>query len=99
MLVDERLPEPARGEVRVRVIAAGVGFPDVLIREGSYPGGPKRGHDMAEQVEAKLRAVLEHATVFTHLEPFEDPKSFDDTGLDRSEAVSTDAGDSRLLER
>jgi divalent metal cation (Fe/Co/Zn/Cd) transporter len=43
----------------------------------------QRGHDLAERVEARLRAVLEHATVFTHLEPAEDPKSFDDTGLDR----------------
>lgn len=45
----------------------------------------QRGHDLAERVEARLRAVLEHATVFTHLEPIEDPKSFDDTGLDRLE--------------
>jgi NADPH2:quinone reductase len=37
----EPLPEPGPGEVRVRVVAAGVGYPDVLIREGTYPGGPK----------------------------------------------------------
>ena len=41
----------------------------------------QRGHDLAEEVEGRLRAALEHATVFTHLEPAEDPKSFDDTGL------------------
>ena len=39
--VEEPLPEPGPGEVRVRVLVAGVGYPDVLIREGSYPGGPK----------------------------------------------------------
>jgi len=43
----------------------------------------RRGHDLAEQIEARLRAELTHATVFTHLEPAEDPRSFDDTGLDR----------------
>jgi len=44
----------------------------------------QRGHDLAERVEADLRGVLEHATVFTHLEPLEDPVSFDDSELDRS---------------
>lgn len=39
-LVEERVPEPALGEARVRVLAAGVGFPDLLMREGTYPGGP-----------------------------------------------------------
>jgi cation diffusion facilitator family transporter len=49
----------------------------------------QRGHDLVEQVEANLREVLEHATVFTHLEPAEDPTSFEDTGLDRREPRST----------
>jgi NADPH:quinone reductase len=40
-LAEEPLPDPGPGEVRVRVVAAGVGYPDVLIREGTYPGGPK----------------------------------------------------------
>lgn len=43
----------------------------------------QRGHDLAEQVEEALREALGHATVFTHLEPIEDPASFADTGLDR----------------
>lgn len=45
----------------------------------------QRGHDLAEQVEARLRGVLQHATVFTHLEPADDPTSFADTELDRRE--------------
>ncbi|HEX8854683.1 MAG TPA: cation diffusion facilitator family transporter [Thermoleophilaceae bacterium] len=45
----------------------------------------KRGHDLVEQIEGRLRDVLRHATVFTHLEPVEDPKSFADTELDRRE--------------
>lgn len=44
----------------------------------------QRGHDLAEEVEAALRGAVPHAVVFTHLEPLEDPRSFQDTGLDRS---------------
>jgi NADPH2:quinone reductase len=40
-VIEEPLPEPGPGEVRVRISVAGVGYPDVLIREGTYPGGPK----------------------------------------------------------
>lgn len=45
----------------------------------------QRGHDLAERVEQELRAALGNVTVFTHLEPLEDPASFADTGLDRSD--------------
>jgi cation diffusion facilitator family transporter len=44
----------------------------------------QRGHDVVENVEAALRDRLPYATVFTHLEPAEDPRSFDDTTLDRA---------------
>lgn len=44
----------------------------------------KEGHDLAERVEEDLRNRFEQATVFTHLEPIDDPVSFEDTGLDRS---------------
>ena len=44
----------------------------------------KQGHDLLEQVEEDLRACFEQTTVFTHLEPIEDPVSFADTGLDRT---------------
>ncbi|MBJ7519665.1 MAG: cation transporter [Solirubrobacteraceae bacterium] len=43
------------------------------------------GHDLVERVEAELRAAVEPATVFTHLEPIEDPASFEDVALDREE--------------
>lgn len=43
----------------------------------------QRGHDLAEQVEAALRELFDQATIFTHLEPLEDPVSFVDTTLDR----------------
>lgn len=44
----------------------------------------QQGHDVAEKIEADLRKLFETATVFTHLEPLEDPVSFEDTELDRS---------------
>jgi cation diffusion facilitator family transporter len=43
----------------------------------------QRGHDLAEKVESALREDFEQATIFTHLEPLEDPLSFVDTALDR----------------
>jgi cation diffusion facilitator family transporter len=43
----------------------------------------QRGHDLVEDVEAALGRRLPYATVFTHREPAEDPRSFDDTELDR----------------
>src|ERR1041384_1806925 len=35
--VEEDAPEPRRGEVRLRVLAAGVSFADLLMREGIHP--------------------------------------------------------------
>lgn len=43
----------------------------------------QRGHDLVERVEFELLAALEPASVFTHLEPIEDPASFEDVALDR----------------
>ena len=39
-VVEEERPEPANGEVRVRVLAAGVSLPDVMAREGVHPETP-----------------------------------------------------------
>jgi NADPH2:quinone reductase len=36
-VVEEECPEPKGGEVRVRVLAAGVSLPDLLMREGVHP--------------------------------------------------------------
>lgn len=40
-VIDDQCTEPRRGEVRVRVLAAGVALPDVLAREGIHPETPK----------------------------------------------------------
>jgi len=39
-VLEEECPEPKRGEVRVRVLAAGVSLPDVMMREGIHPETP-----------------------------------------------------------
>jgi NADPH2:quinone reductase len=40
-VVEQHDPRPDEGEVRVRVLAAGVSFTDAQIRAGTYLGGPK----------------------------------------------------------
>lgn len=38
----------------------------------------QEGHDLVEHLENEIRARLPHIEVLTHLEPLEDPKSWDD---------------------
>jgi divalent metal cation (Fe/Co/Zn/Cd) transporter len=39
------------------------------------------GHDLCEQLEQKVAATLTRTHVFTHLEPIEDPKAWEDQGF------------------
>jgi NADPH:quinone reductase-like Zn-dependent oxidoreductase len=39
-VVEEECPEPKDGEVRVRVLAAGISLPDIMAREGVHPETP-----------------------------------------------------------
>jgi NADPH2:quinone reductase len=39
-LHEEECPEPKTGDVRVRVLAAGVSLPDIMMREGIHPETP-----------------------------------------------------------
>jgi divalent metal cation (Fe/Co/Zn/Cd) transporter len=43
-----------------------------------------KGHALCEEIELALHIALPDSTIFTHLEPREDPASFDDTQLDRT---------------
>ncbi|MBI2308333.1 MAG: cation transporter [Rhodocyclales bacterium] len=43
----------------------------------------QQGHDLLEEVEAKIRNAVPYASVLTHLEPLEDPVSTHDIELDR----------------
>lgn len=54
--VEEELPSVPDGHVRVKVLATGVAFADVLMRHGLYPGVPPLpfapGYDIVGEVEA-----------------------------------------------
>lgn len=57
VVTDTALPEPAPGQVRVRVLAAGTGFTDTIIREGQYVGVKQKppftpGYDWYGMVDA-----------------------------------------------
>ena len=54
-VLEEECPEPKDGEVRVRVLAAGVSLPDRLMREGVHPETPRLpftpGWDLVELLQ------------------------------------------------
>jgi NADPH:quinone reductase-like Zn-dependent oxidoreductase len=65
--VEERPdPQPGRGEVLVRVKAAGINFADVMARAGLYPDAPKPptvvGYEFAGVVERVGDGVTDFAT-------------------------------------
>lgn len=45
----------------------------------------QRGHDLLERIEEEVRRAVPDSTVFTHLEPIEDPVSFQDERLERAD--------------
>jgi len=48
----------------------------------------QEGHDMVEKIERNIRDLFDGpVTVFTHLEPVEDPLSMQDIGIDRHDIV------------
>ena len=55
-MVEDTLPEPGEGQVRVKILATGVAFADVMIRRGIYPGLPPLpftlGHDLVGVIDA-----------------------------------------------
>lgn len=44
----------------------------------------QRGHDLLETIEEEMRQAVPRVTVFTHLEPIEDPVAWHDTALERT---------------
>jgi NADPH:quinone reductase-like Zn-dependent oxidoreductase len=54
--VEHNVPVPSAGEVRVKVLAAGVAYADILMRRGLYPGAPKfpftPGYDIVGDIDA-----------------------------------------------
>jgi NADPH:quinone reductase-like Zn-dependent oxidoreductase len=68
--IEEDVPVPKAGHVRVKVLAAGVSLPDVLAREGVHPETPRvpftPGWDLVgtvDQLGARTSGVALHQTV------------------------------------
>ncbi|MBA4407784.1 oxidoreductase [bacterium] len=62
-VVNDTLREPVKNEIRIKVMAAGVSFADVLMREGVYMGMPKfpftPGYDIVGLVDKLGENVTE----------------------------------------
>ncbi|MGR8919861.1 MAG: NADPH:quinone oxidoreductase family protein [Gammaproteobacteria bacterium] len=64
VLQDVEAPEPGPGEVRIRVRACGVNFPDALIIEDKYQFRPERPFSPGGEVAGEIDAVGEGVTEF-----------------------------------
>ena len=42
-----------------------------------------QAHRLSEETEARMRAMVPNAAIFTHIEPISDPASYEDQELDR----------------
>lgn len=56
-VVEEPVPRPGPGQVRVEVEAAGVSFTDALLRAGTYLGGPKPPFTPGYELVGRVREV------------------------------------------
>jgi cation diffusion facilitator family transporter len=98
-LLDTALPEDERREVTAALVPfqeQGILFHAIRSRIAGtrrfvsmhvlMPGtwSIQRGHDFCENIESAVREKLPGVHVLTHLEPREDPVSWDDRGLDRT---------------
>jgi NADPH:quinone reductase len=64
-LVEEDLPAPGHGQVRVKNLASGVAYADVLMRHGLYPKTPPfpfaPGYDIVGDIDALGQGVTQFA--------------------------------------
>jgi alcohol dehydrogenase len=54
-IVEREIPQPARGQVRIKVEACGICHSDVVVKDGLWPGLPYPrvpGHEIAGRVDA-----------------------------------------------
>jgi cation diffusion facilitator family transporter len=97
-LLDTSLPEETLGAIKGILDAhsgAGVRYHALRTRQAGarrfisfhilVPGSwtVQRGHDLLEQIEERIRDAVPNSVVDTHLEPIEDPLSWEDTRLER----------------
>lgn len=97
-LLDRGLPEEELAQIEAvfqHYRAQGMDFHDLRTRQaGSHrlitvhvlvPGDytVKQGHDVVEHVEADIKALFHSAIIVTHMEPREDPASFEHDYVDQ----------------
>jgi cation diffusion facilitator family transporter len=97
-LLDTSLPEETLGRIKEILdahSAAGVRYHALRTRQAGarrfisfhilVPGSwtVQRGHDLLERIEERIREAIPNSVVDTHLEPIEDPASWQDTRLER----------------
>jgi cation diffusion facilitator family transporter len=105
-LLDTALPSEEQeiiSSIQARYEEAGVEFHALRTRSAGrrrfismhvlVPGSwsVKRGHDLSERIEKDITQALPMSTVFIHIEPLEDPASWQDQTLDRSAKEGRDA--------
>ncbi len=102
-LLDSGIPENERlkiVETLESFKSRGIGFHSLMTRQAGQrkfiaihlllPGTLtlQQGHITAEEIERKIRDIFDvPVTVFSHLEPAEDPVSMYDIGIDRSDSL------------
>jgi NADPH2:quinone reductase len=62
LITDAPVPVPGRGDVLIRVIAAGVNFVDVSQARGTFPGGPRPPYLAGFEAAGEIAAVGEAVT-------------------------------------
>lgn len=103
-LVDLPMPEPKEGELRVKILATGVGSTDVTMRRGYYPYAPPipfvQGYESVGIVDKlgagvtgislgdRVAALLVHGGYATHVVRAEDEWVRVPDGLDDAEVVA-----------
>jgi cation diffusion facilitator family transporter len=98
-LLDTALPDEEQEvitDIQSRYKEAGIEFHALRTRSAGrrrfismhvlVPGrwSVKRGHDLSERIEKDITRTLPMSTVFIHIEPLEDPVSWQDQSLDRA---------------
>ncbi len=99
-LLDTALPEEVRTKITDILearAADGVQFHALRTRQAGtrrfisfhilVPGqwSVQKGHDLLEEIEEQVRAAVPNSSIDTHLEPIEDPVSWNDLRLERAD--------------
>ncbi len=97
-LMDSALPDEEEQQVKAilaRSKGQGIDYHALRTRQSGHrrfvsfhllvPGAwsVEKGHDLMERIEKEIRVAVPHTTVIAHLEPVENPSSYEDVDLDR----------------